>query len=61
MIVQELIDNIAEVANLKHEGRPAEERLAFHVGMLEGKLREYFYLLENLRQEVHEIEKLLRD
>lgn len=41
MNADELIDNIKFIADKQYEGEPAQNRLAYHVGLLESHLRNY--------------------
>jgi len=41
MNANEIIDNIKFVADKQYEGEPAQNRLAYHVGLLESHLRNY--------------------
>ena len=40
------------VAEKQYRGEPAANRLAYHVGLLESRLREYIYQLENIQEEL---------
>lgn len=59
MTANEVIANLAATADRMYAGEPAVDRLAFHVGMLESKLREYIYLLNDIKQEITDLEQLL--
>jgi hypothetical protein len=41
MKANEIIDNIKFIADKQYEGEPAQNRLAYHVGLLESHLRNY--------------------
>jgi hypothetical protein len=41
MNANEIIDNIKFVADKQYAGEPAQNRLAYHVGLLESHLRNY--------------------
>jgi len=41
MNANEIIDNIKFIADKQYEGEPAQNRLAYHVGLLESHLRNY--------------------
>jgi hypothetical protein len=59
MTANEVVANIAATADRMYAGQPAVDRLAFQVGMLESKLREYIYLIQNIKQELHETQRQL--
>ena len=59
MTANEVIANISSTADRMYAGQPAVDRLAFQVGMLESKVREYVYLLDNIKQEITDLEQLL--
>ena len=59
MTANEIIANLAATADRMYAGEPAVDRLAFHNGMLESKLREYIYLLNDIKQEITDLEQLL--
>ena len=61
MTANQVIANIAATADRMYAGQPAVDRLAFQVGMLESKIREYVYLLDSLQQEVNEVIQILED
>ena len=61
MTANEVVANIAATADRMYAGQPAVDRLAFQVGMLESKIREYVYLLDSLQQEVDEVIQILED
>jgi hypothetical protein len=61
MTANEVVANIAATADRMYAGQPAVDRLAFQVGMLESKIREYVYLLDSLQQEVQEVIQILED
>jgi len=61
MTANEVVANIAATADRMYAGQPAVDRLAFQVGMLESKIREYVYLLDSLKQEVAEVIQILED
>jgi len=61
MTANQIIANIAATADRMYAGQPAVDRLAFQVGMLESKIREYVYLLDSLQQEVEEVIQILED
>jgi hypothetical protein len=61
MTANQVIANIAATADRMYAGQPAVDRLAFQVGMLESKIREYVYLLDSLQQEVDEVIQILED
>ena len=59
MTANQIIANISATADRMYAGQPAVDRLAFQVGMLESKVREYVYLLDNIKQEITDLEQLL--
>jgi hypothetical protein len=61
MTANQIIANISATADRMYAGQPAVDRLAFQVGMLESKIREYVYLLDSLQQEVAEVIQILED
>jgi len=61
MTANQIIANISSTADRMYAGQPAVDRLAFQVGMLESKIREYVYLLDSLQQEVAEVIQILED
>jgi len=61
MTANQVIANIAATADRMYAGQPAVDRLAFQIGMLESKVREYVYLLDSLQQEVAEVIQILED
>jgi hypothetical protein len=61
MTANEVVANISATADRMYAGQLAVDRLAFQVGMLESKLREYIYLLESIKQEVQEVIQILED
>lgn len=56
MKIEDILSGITDIANRAYEGSPAEDRLAFEVGMLHSKLREMSYLLENAQERIKELE-----
>jgi len=61
MTANQIIANISATADRMYAGQPPVDRLAFQVGMLESKIREYVYLLDSLQQEVQEVIQILED
>jgi hypothetical protein len=61
MTANQIIANISATADRMYAGQPPVDRLAFQVGMLESKIREYVYLLDSLQQEVEEVIQILED
>ena len=41
-----------DVAEKQYRDAPAANRLAYHVGLLESRLREYIYQLQNIQEEL---------
>jgi hypothetical protein len=56
MKIDDILSGITDIANRAYEGSPAEDRLAFEVGMLHSKLREMSYLLDNAQVLIKELE-----
>jgi len=54
--IKDILSGITDIANRAYEGSPAEDRLAFEVGMLHSKMREMAYLLENAQERIKELE-----
>jgi hypothetical protein len=54
--IEDILSGITDIANRAYEGSPAEDRLAFEVGMLHSKLREMSYLLANANEHIKELE-----
>jgi hypothetical protein len=52
MNADQIIDAMRSVAEKQYAGEPAQHRLAYHVGLLEFRLREYIYQLENIQDEL---------
>ena len=61
MTANQIIANISATADRMYAGQPPVDRLAFQVGLLESKIREYVYLLDSLKQEVEEVIQILED
>ena len=56
MSIEQILAGVTDVANRAYAGSPAEDRLAFEVGMLSSKLREMSYLLANAVAHIKELE-----
>ena len=56
MKIDDILSGITDIANRAYEGSPAEDRLAFEVGMLHSKLREMSFLLANAVDHIKELE-----
>jgi len=52
MNADQIIDSMRDVAEKQYADEPAQHRLAYHVGLLESRLREYIYQLENIQDEL---------
>jgi hypothetical protein len=52
MKADQIIDAMREVAAKQYANEPAQHRLAYHVGLLESRLREYIFQLENIQDEL---------
>jgi len=59
MNANEIIDNIKFIADKQYEGEPAQNRLAYHVGLLESHLRGYIQSGEIADQYIKELEMKL--
>jgi len=59
MDANEIIDNIKFIADKQYEGEPAQNRLAYHVGLLESHLRGYIQTTEIAQEYVKELEMKL--
>jgi hypothetical protein len=59
MNANEIIDNIKIVADLQYVGEPAQNRLAYHVGLLESHLRTHINLVETAKEYIKELEMKL--
>ncbi len=59
MNANELIDNIKFVADKQYEGEFAQNRLAYHVGLLESHLRGYIQTCETAQEYIKELEMKL--
>jgi hypothetical protein len=56
MNANEIIDNIKIVADLQYEGEPAQNRLAYHVGLLESHLRGYIQTCDIAQEYIKELQ-----
>ena len=52
MNADQIIESMRDIAEKQYFGEPAQDRLAYHVGLLESRLREYIYQLENIQDEL---------
>jgi hypothetical protein len=52
MNADQIIETMRSVAERQYAGELAQDRLAYHVGLLESSLREYIYQLENIQDEL---------
>ena len=59
MNADEIIDNIKFIADKQYEGEPAQNRLAYHVGLLESHLRNHIHLVETAQDYIKELEMKL--
>jgi G:T/U-mismatch repair DNA glycosylase len=59
MNADELIDNIKFIADKQYESEPAQNRLAYHVGLLESHLRGYIQTAEIAQEYIKELETKL--
>lgn len=54
---KEIIDSIEEISVITYQGRPAEDRLAFRVGMLQSQIIQLCIELEEKEKQLNEIQK----
>ena len=59
MNANEIIDNIKFVADKQYAGEPAQNRLAYHVGLLESHLRTHINLVETAEAYIKDLETQL--
>jgi len=59
MNANEFIDNIKFIADKQYEGEPAQNRLAYHVGLLESHLRGYIQTCDTAQEYIKELEMKL--
>ena len=59
MNADEIIDNIKFIADKQYEGEPAQNRLAYHVGLLESHLRGYIQTCDVAQEYIKELEMKL--
>jgi hypothetical protein len=59
MNANELIDNIKFIADKQYEGELSQNRLAYHVGLLESHLRGYIQTCDIAQEYVKELEMKL--
>jgi hypothetical protein len=59
MNANEIIYNIKFVADKQYAGEPAQNRLAYHVGLLESHLRTHINLLETAQEYIKDLETQL--
>ena len=59
MDADEIIDNIKFVADKQYAGEPAQNRLAYHVGLLESHLRGYIQTTEIAQEYIKELQTQL--
>jgi len=59
MNADEIIDNIKFIADRQYEGEPAQNRLAYHVGLLESHLRGYIQTCDTAQEYIKELEMKL--
>lgn len=61
MTGQQICDLIDEMARLSYKGQPAEDRLAYQVGMLEGELKQMVRAVEDAKATIREMQALQTD
>jgi hypothetical protein len=59
MNANQIIDNIKFVADKQYAGEPAQNRLAYHVGLLESHLRTQINLVEATQEYIKDLETQL--
>jgi G:T/U-mismatch repair DNA glycosylase len=59
MNANEIINNIKFIADKQYEGEPAQNRLAYHVGLLESHLRGYIQTCDVAQEYIKELEMKL--
>ena len=59
MTTNEIIENIKFIADKQYEGEPAQNRLAYHVGLLESHLRTHINLVKTAQDYIKELEMKL--
>jgi hypothetical protein len=59
MNADQIIESIKEVADKQYFGEPAQNRLAYHVGLLESHLRTHINLVETAQEYIKELEMKL--
>lgn len=59
MNADELINNIKFIADKQYENEPAQNRLAYHVGLLESHLRGYIQTAEIAQEYIKELQTQL--
>jgi hypothetical protein len=59
MNANEIINNIKFVADKQYAGEPAQNRLAYHVGLLESHLRTHINLVETAQKYIKDLETQL--
>ena len=52
MNADQIIESMREIATKQYIGELPQDRLAYHVGLLESRLREYIYQLENIQDQL---------
>ena len=59
MNANEIIESIKTIADRQYEGEPAQNRLAYHVGLLESHLRGYIQTCDTAQEYIKELEMKL--
>jgi len=52
MNADQIIETMRDIAEKQYAGEPPQYRLAYYVGLLESRLREYIYQLESIQDEL---------
>tara|TARA_B110000503_G_C7159487_1_gene418952 strand:- start:2738 stop:2935 length:198 start_codon:yes stop_codon:yes gene_type:complete len=56
MNITQILENLDALAKRQYENYPAEDRLAYHVGLLQSKIREFNMLIEGYKEQIKELE-----
>ncbi len=59
MTADQIIESIKTVADLQYANESAQNRLAYHVGLLQGHLRDYIQATEIAREYIQELQTQL--
>ena len=59
MDITQILENLDGLAKHQYENYPAEDRLAYHIGLLQSKLREFNEIIKNHEDHIKDIENKL--